>query len=260
MPFWARAKAPRVSRRGRRRRSPMLIGRHHPSSWPRAVVTTGPCACRMGWLRAAVWAAVVGVCTRAPSRRPAGTSGASAVHMRPIDPCRWGWTPCPALVELSRVGTRAPWHRFDIDGPEASQATARRRLSESSDAWTCRHRTHRRPSPALRPLRDSRIHARFHPTLQVRELVAVAAPYCRRDRPRRDPRRHAAICRVVLAVDAIRPSPGMQSKLWLRGPDRPLRGRSGPRRQGQVLARARAGTGISCYGHQAGKTLADGCG
>ena len=42
--------------------------------------------------------------------------------------------------------------------------------------------------------------------------------------------------------------------------DPSLRGRSGPRRQGQVLARARAGTCISCDGHRAGKTLADGCG
>ena len=105
-----------------------------------------------------------------------GACGASAVRMRPIDPCPWGRTPCPANLERSRVGTRslASLRRR----PPAGSAAARRRLGRARP----RPRSStRRPRPAPAPVPpsvccgDLAFVSRLHPTLQVNEVVAVAA-------------------------------------------------------------------------------------
>ena len=189
-------------------------------------------------------------CTRAPSRACAAC-GASGVRTRPIDPCRWGRSPCRASLELPEVGESVNWASL------STSTAGRLRCSSAAPPESTRDpdpgrdpssttRTGAPMPPPLRLLRESRIHreappgragaARSSPSLP-RTVAATAGGA--------SPRRHAVSCRVVFAADAIPPRRGKRSKLWLRGPDRPLRGRSGPRRQGQVLARARAGTDIN---------------
>ncbi len=137
------------------------------------------------------------------------------------------------------------WHCFNVDRPEAQQQRDAVWVERGPDPapQPVVHDPHRRPF--RRPsVGESRLHCEAPSDAAGSEVVAVAA---------------RTVAATGGAVDRVRtPTPdvscsrqtrddpdGMErSKLWLRGPDRPLRGRPGPCRQGQVLARARASTGV----------------
>ena len=157
-------------------------------------------------------------CTHAPSRWPAGHVGRPPSARVLIGPCRWGRTPCRADLHLYQVGTRSTG--------TASMSTARRVSSSatspgSSEAPTrllkfVVHDPHRRPFGRTSVAGLSASTARLSPTLQLSEVVAVAAPSWRGDRRRDGPRRHAGSCRVVFAADAIHTKRGERSKLMVR--------------------------------------------
>ena len=80
------------------------------------------------------------------------------------------------------------------------------------------------------------------PPVQVREVVAVAAPRAVAATGSAAPRQHAVSCLVVLAAGALQPMRRTRSKLCLWASDRPLRGRPEPlrRRDRRVAGAARA--------------------
>ena len=196
-----------------------------------------------------------GRCTRAPSRVCAACA-ASGVRTRPIHPCRWGRHPCRASLALAEVGSQsigiaststAGGLRCSSAAPRESSETRTRDPSST----TC---TGAPLPPPLRRLRESRSTARLHPAVQVSEVVALAAPYCRGDRRRRGLRRHAVTCRVSSRPTRYNPDGRRGASYGFGAPDRPLRGRPGPRRQvrcspGRGRARTSTAPAVEPAGH-----------
>lgn len=185
-----------------------------------------------------------------------GEGGASTVRTSPIGPCRWDGPPCRTVLQLLQVGIRGHRQCHRHARLRAFEAAVRRPRTRAEPA-----RCSLTPTPA-RSLQyvsygDLASTATLRQT-QVSEVVASLPPVVAATGSGAARVGTLRAVPVVSAADAK--DSEEQSKLWLRGPRpsavRPVRSPS----PSGVFARARASTTINCYGSQAGKTPADGCG
>ena len=170
-------------------------------------------------------------CTRARSGwSPAEVCGASAVRTRPIDPCRWGRT----LAE--RICTCARWelgqrHRFAVNCPKAGDAAARRCRVERVPAPPGLSFT---TAPARTPSYVCWANLAFTAGLHQTCRSARSSPSLRRPvaaTGRRVLRGHGCCCPCRARQTRCNSDEMRGASYGFGAPDRPLRGRPGPRRQ-----------------------------